>query len=457
MLRFRIFKLLGINYTNDWLKNHKKLALFENLTKKEVKDFFIWYLSISYCDNSKTIIFPYLKEAVISGIISANEVDEMLSNSLFAKSLPSDLLEYIYNINSFICPLWPKFNLIMVNKLAEKDGLLERVMRSTCNDYILKLVVDKLTELPIKEINVNLSSISYLDQQLLVKELVEKGNYTLLELKKFMIDNDLPISIIVPVFGFLLEKSREEEQNQVLDVFLELINEFVAKTKNENTAHKLIDIRSGHVTQEYELFVLEISKCSSYNETIRDKIAAKILALGNEEFMLYFVAHINSLKTIEMINHLVDVSIDMAIKVFALVPSELFNYTLNRIIAKEESYAKAIVDIMIENTDNFSIDTIGSVLKGVAQVYPKFKVGPKNAISLVKKGSKYSKILISYYHFSKEDRTEIINAYVSEGREDLMAVYGGYLISGHRARIVEGKDVDIDLNVLRRKNKNGND
>ena len=65
----------------------------------------------------------------------------------------------------------------------------------------------------------------------------------------------------------------------------------------------------------------------------------------------------------------------------------------------------------------------------------------------------YTNFLLHNYEFSKEQRLEIYNHYKNNCFDDLLALYGGYLVTGNTSRIITSNDVDVDLSALKRNKK----
>jgi len=93
------------------------------------------------------------------------------------------------------------------------------------------------------------------------------------------------------------------------------------------------------------------------------------------------------------------------------------------------------------------------MLEFVLEKYPEFRFSDKSAEALIKAGSMYTNFLLHNYEFSKEQRLEIYNHYKNNGFDDLLALYGGYLVTGNTSRIITSNDVDVDLSALKRNKK----
>lgn len=303
MLKLLKIKLLGITNVNYDLKYMDSNLFFGKFTRKEVQDFFSWYLSKPFKNNGGLEILDYINIAIDRGLIPADEADEMLINSKFVSTLPMDLLEMELKWYDGSLSLLPKFTDFLINKMdGNNRAVLIRLFRSNdINDFLLDKISDKLMEHPIEDI-IEPQGFNMDREEILVNK-IARSKYTLDEIKRFIIESDIAIPLIVDLFGTL------------------------------------------YIDKETE---------------------------------------------------------------------------------------------------------IDAILLLVLERYSEFKFDENKALALVKAGSIYTKFLLHNYRFSKEIRLEIYNHYRDNGREDLLALYSGYLITVEANRIVDSKDADIDLSRLRK-------
>jgi len=155
-------------------------------------------------------------------------------------------------------------------------------------------------------------------------------------------------------------------------------------------------------------------------------------------------------KNYDMIDYLINSSVIKAVKVLTVVQEKYFEYAISKVLDKGFPFVSEVLNIILENVSHYPIDKIDAILLLVLERYSEFKFDENKALALVKAGSIYTKFLLHNYRFSKEIRLEIYNHYRDNGREDLLALYSGYLITGEANRIVDSKDADIDLSRLRK-------
>lgn len=448
MLKLLKIKLLGITNVNYDLKYMDSNLFFGKFTRKEVQDFFSWYLSKPFKNNGGLEILDYINIAIDRGLIPADEADEMLINSKFVSTLPMDLLEMELKWYDGSLSLLPKFTDFLINKMdGNNRAVLIRLFRSNdINDFLLDKILDKLMEHPIEDI-IEPQGFNMDREEILVNK-IARSKYTLDEIKRFIIESDIAIPLIVDLFGTLyIDKETEAEKNKVISTFIICANEMYSK---KSSCNKLIDIGRRESIDGYEYFAREISKNPKYTQDIKNKIAEKIFVVGNTLFMLSWISYVESNKNYDMIDYLINSSVIKAVKVLTVVQEKYFEYAISKVLDKGFPFASEVLNIILENVSHYPIDKIDAILLLVLERYSEFKFDENKALALVKVGSIYTKFLLHNYRFSKEIRLEIYNHYRDNGREDLLALYSGYLITGEANRIVDSKDADIDLSRLRK-------
>lgn len=455
MLKIKAFKLLGINFADSYLSdNNTFYNFFQKVGKEEAREFIIWYLSKPY-NRSNKYTFLYVNEIMVRGLLDSDEVDEILISSTYMDTIPVPVLTSM--ILEYACPLefLPKFIQFISAKIVNYDNkeFLRTILESGRVNFMVK---DACIERTIKVSSIDeaiesLRCYNYESKIQVDKRVMDSDKYSLDDIKKFCVAGDNSTTNIVEWFGILLEKSDSDyKKNETINALIEVAEAVSSKVSETN---KLIDVRNGHVIEGYEYFAREISKSPKYTQDIKNKIAEKILVTGNTLFMLPWISYVESNKTCDMIDYLVNFSVDMAVRVLAFVPTNLLVYAVRKVTDKGPDYTTKVMDTVLGQISSCPIDTIDSILVNVCESYPKFKISRENALLLIKAGSIYTTSLLHSHSFNSEERLDILNTYNENGRGDLVAIYSSYLISGDTTKIVHRTSVDVDLSTLRRKPK----
>jgi len=296
---------------------------------------------------------PYIEDAIAQNIFSISEVDNMLIDSNFCKTIPTDLLESLITKSRTLLDVLPKFTEFVIDKLDSSDKTMLRRLFSeddffdTVNDRFLS----KLIEHPIDDL-IDVQGFKYTQGKVLSKKIVESENYTLEEIKKFMVESHIDISIIVDLFCTLyLKKETEEEKNFVISTFIDCINEFCDKLDDSKNHNKLYKTYS----EGYKEFAFQIHIICS--DVMKDKIAENIYSASNVPFMLAWISS-ESIKSCEMIDYLVNSSSVNAVKTLNAVPATLFMYVINQVMNKGFQYTSEVLGIVLDSVESYPINTI---------------------------------------------------------------------------------------------------
>lgn len=442
------FKLLGITYADSALKKDIPFEhFFDKFREEEIKDFLDWYLKYANCSN--TYLFYHLIAALNYRKITYEDLDELLTSSNYVKTMTTDLsLEILEEYSRFLCFL-PKFtDLILSNIDSDDPKLLVKLYDERVVAYsMLDKIADYLVGHPIYDIIVP-QGFKFGDiEKMFVNKVAESKKYSLEEMKKFLIESDVLIDLIVDSFGNYFEN---ENEDAVIDHLMDAAFIYLSK---ESHCQKIFHLGKLKSLGYYASFVNSIKINIRYTDQIKEKIAEKIFASKNINLMLAWISLIEINKNKEMIDYLVNSSTINAVKVLTCVTDGYFIYALSTICEKGFDFVNEILNIILENINNYPIIKVDNILVMVLEKYPEFKFGKDNAVLLIKAGSIYANFLLHNYPMTKEERLAMIDFYRNNGREDLLALYSSYLISGDTTKLLQITSVDIDLSILKREPK----
>lgn len=452
MSKIILFKLFGIRNAEFNLQNNSSEAFVDAFSKEEVQDFFNWYLSKPFKGNKIFVIFDYLKKAIDKKVMTANEVERMLFESKYISTLPIDMLITLMREHGELLSLLPKFTDFIIDKIdsENKNALGNIFNKKRFNKYLTDKIADKLIMHPIDDL-IELPGLHYRKHEILSAKIVESGRFSLEGIKKYITESRVSISVAVDLFGILyLKKENEEDKNKVISTFISCVQE-VADINSEN--NQLIMCETKHVIKGYEYFAMEIRANQKYTAEMKEKIAIKLLTSHNYLFMLYWLNYVESSRNCDMIDTLVNTSVNMAIKTLLFVPASLIKYTIEKIFSKGKNYLAEVINTMLANISNCPIDILDIVLSATFAYYPDFTIAHKDALALIKAGSVITASLFKTHVFSSEERLDILNTFMDNGERDLVAVYSAYLISGDTSKIVTSSSIDINLELLRSKKR----
>jgi len=167
--------------------------------------------------------------------------------------------------------------------------------------------------------------------------------------------------------------------------------------------------------------------------------------------MLYWLNHVETSRNCDMIDTLINTSVNMAIKTLLFVPASLLKYTIEKIFNKNKSYGIEVTNTMLANISNCPIDIIDIVLSATFAHYPDFTIAHNNALALIKAESVITASLFKNHKFSSEERLDILNTFIANGELDSVVIYSSYLISGDTTKILSSSNIDVNLELLRKK------
>ncbi len=222
------------------------------------------------------------------------------------------------------------------------------------------------------------------------------------------------------------------------------------ESKKTYTTNQLIDIKNHETLEGYSYFAYAIGKSESLSKETKNKLAMKIYETGDTVFVFEWLNKVDCDYNYTMIEGLLlKESIIIFNMLVYLDSTELLTYALDHLLLCEMPKIKEVLHMLWQGSDNLPIFKIEMVLDKLFAKYPGYKLEKDEVISLICAGTKYTELFLKSYELNAEDRGTILGVYIENNETELLVVYGSYLMTGDKSKLVNGEALDIDIEVLK--------
>lgn len=433
---------------------------FLNLKPSIQKELILWYLNQDYNRDSinMALIFDYICNVIQEGLFSFAEIDELIINSRFAKSMSSDDVFDILTTNPKTSVLnnIPKFIKFCLEKISDPI-MLYRII-SYNSDLDERLVRARLTELG------NIDSIIKIDYYTTTSnpfnlglDIALSNEYSVDDLKNYCIRTyNRSINEIVEWFATRYSLTDEqEEKDHVLDALLEV-------AKNEDmkgdTTHQSIELKKEENLRGYKDFAYAINKSERLHQDAKNNLAIKIYESGIDGFLYEWLNKVKCDANYTIIDGLLMEGTMVIFSTFLCLDDEAYlTYFLDHLMLCDIAKITAVLSIFFNGCGDVPLFKTEMVLDKLFASYPNYKIKKEKVLKLLCVGTKYTEVFFKDYEFNAEERKIIINSYIENNLTHLLTIYGLYLMTGDKSKIASSDTLDIDLEELKlmRENKEG--
>lgn len=445
-LMLKLFQSLGKTNLID------EFILIGKLNAKDFKAFFKWYLNREYNTSNKEAIFYYINIALYKNYFTPNEIEELTINSTCFETMPNDVVYY------FLSSSMQRFNIknltllitYLTTKITDIDTLINLIKIGLLDmDYALR----KLTE--VKDINKLITYSknipSYSTSEELFVKILNSGFYSLSDIKKYIFETDLAVSIVVRNLPAFYQNSSLAQQDLILDTLIEVASTPVKRT----STNMCVDLETNKIMSGCEFYASEISNSSLWPEEMKNKLAQKLLASKNYNFIYYWLSRdVNCSYNYEIIDNLLKEDISVIIRTLAFINDCYLEYAMMKIVKNKDLISK-LLEIIYENQKLlFEISRIDNILSIVYHVHYNLKISKNNALSLILNGSVHTDRYMHEYEFNAEERDSILKRFMF--KPAFMGIYGAFLYTGDKTKLLDNKIVQTklaEIELARKKKK----
>lgn len=402
----------------DYLYCYKDISIVE---------FINLYLKHSF-DSSNP--YPFAIFSYIKKINTWNWNYTKLINTTYFNSMPSSYVIDALLINHLSIDGYEDFVNYMIAKLENKDiPRLKELSKIEPFTKSLPALVDKLTT--YKDIDLIIALFPKLNKEDISKILnIVYLNYNYLDIKKFALSLDSIIYLEDIIYWLL-------DNNKIKDV-LDILIGIDAKNQLENNNNTFLD------------FVKLLENDSPENEYI-PLLAEEILNSGNFRLMYYWVITIDCIKNYEIIDNLL-LNKNLNLSKFVLDLDYTYAEYVVRKICNEMEIVKLekLVEGIFGYVEDNVIEKVDYILSLISYLRPTYEIPKGLVMNLLVYDTRYYRAILENYEFSLEERQLILSWLHLNKRYDLIAIYGSYLLSGDKNKLVAELIISDNKDTLKR-------
>lgn len=444
-----LFKIKNVKIINFY---EKVLGCFSRkLTDEEVKEFIKLYLNLNYTKEKYGFaIIDYLNAAYDREVFSDEELDELLLNSRYFKTLPDELVCKFMKKFGFCSVIQgsmvPRFISFMTSRVVDVKELIDLINSTSIVDFSTakQMLINQ------RDINVLIEAerkVGFVaDKLALGEDIIKSGLYSFADFIKYC-------EYVNPSIDYLIEWLREyynltedkRLKNQILDKLLRFA---VSEDVFPNPDNRIINLKHHKKIEGYDYYTYEIERNGKFSEEMKTALIKKITRSHDKRLMWAWLSYVKAQDNKIMIDRLLECSSDTIVLTLSCLKSEDFEYALKTLIERNGRKIDLVLAKLEEYIDSFTTEKIDEVITILINIKPDYQVSRQLAIELIKMHSRYTLALFRMFDFTTEEREAIYETYKSQGAEDSCAIYGAYLLSGKREKLLNAEDNENGVKSL---------
>lgn len=380
---------------------------FIRAAREKQREFFKSYLAYDF-EPGKTQ-FDILSFLADKTIFSNEEADDLLVHSNYFRMMP-DVLIYplLMKLEDGHYP-YPEFSKYLIKRLNNPLELALLSSKYESSQLAKQLVqscdIDNL-------INVYVSLNDSFRNAYLNREIA--NYYSLKDIQRYCLETKIGVLEILNIFSYLLKR---EEKVQVIDTMVEVVlkkNHILGRVK-------------GQERTPFEIFYGYVN--TYFLEDI-DTVALSVLKSDNTVLMYQWVLNTKSKHNTDIVDRLIMMKDYLFI---GYLTGEYLEYAIKKMIA--DNKLLEFVDRICMMATVYEVNQLDLVIDSIYRLNPGFELSRKQALEVIKAGSKYALKMLEKYDFEQEERDEIYRFYKRIGSE-LGNLFGAYLISGEKNKLL---------------------
>ena len=390
------------------------------LPPKTVREIILKYLGCSFVPNEDFIIIKCMKDLNIN----LNDARKMLKESNYINTMS---LEYLPNFlyNYYLYYKDEEVVLDYINNLNDGE-ILQRIIYLCVhkgksnrnignNSNICEALIKKAAEFQ----NVDLTLLC-IDNYPLLLQVFDSNKLNIKDIKKYILSNSDYNNDVE-----LLTVFRELDSNLLDTLFEVLIKKIRAMNKKD----------ADYYMKQFFKGMISTNK---YNENSLDYLALKIDSLNNISIILLWLMNTKCSANYFLLDKYFD-SINCNILLDALDKGYIKSIFLKYIHKNKFREAQEFIKLCIANLDKMESE-VTTLLK-IGRSYPNL-LDEESILKLIRFNNKYIIYFVYDYDLSEKIRFEILNIFKKENKYDLAVIYGAYLISGDKTKLLNEREIE---------------
>lgn len=444
MLRLNILMQFNLISRIEKLILQNNGEYFLRLNKKEFTKFLNWYFSQEYQSTKEHQNAPFKCIELATNALDNEDIDEQAISSKLFTSIPEERIYSFFKTGCYYPVLdiktFPLLQTYLTSRITDDQNLINLLNRSISidADYAYR----KLAEEELKQIIRYFNSLMHgEDRKNFTLQIFR--NHSLEDLKIFFESIDCPIYIIVE--GFTQNYNNEPSQevkSQILDTLISLFGSSTSPTQEETS------IEENYYHKTYEEYARNIAANKNVTEEMKNQLAQKLLKDKNYDFIYYwFTSDIECAYNYQIIAAMTKEDADICTKLLMSINDKYLEHAFIKIINQGKEKVAQVIHEICEKIEFFEISRVDKIL---AMVYFKdynFQISKEDALSLILAGSIYIPKFINDFEFAENEREMILASF--ENSPDLLSLYGAYLHSGFKDKLLPKSENEEKLAQMR--------
>lgn len=416
---------------------------FLRLNKKEFTKFLNWYFSQEYQSAKEHQSAPFKCLELATNTLDNEDIDEQAISSKFFTSIPEERIYSFFKTGCYYPVLdlktFPLLQTYLTSRITDNQNLINLLNRSISidADYAYR----KLAEEELKQLIKYFISLMHREDRDNFAFQIFK-NHSLEDLKKFFENVDCPIYIIVE--GFTRNYNNEPSQevkSQILDTLISLFG-----LSSSPTLETPIEENYYHKT--YEEYARNISANKNVTEKMKNQLAQKLLKDKNYDFIYYwFTSDIECAYNYQIIATMTKEDANICTRLLMAINDKYLEHAFMKIENQGKEKVAQVIREICEKLEFFEISRVDKIL---AMVYFKdynFQISKESAFNLVLAGSIHIPRFINDFEYAENEREMILASF--ENSPDLLSLYGAYLHSGSKDKLLPKSENERKLAQMR--------
>ncbi|MBE6154095.1 MAG: hypothetical protein E7163_00760 [Firmicutes bacterium] len=416
-----LLKIEGTKGVDAFLNNNYDYLY--GLNAEKLKKFFISYLNTPFDCSKKQYfeIYRYIKSRPIID-------DEILTNSIYFKTMPNELVIDALKEIQIISGFYQNFinGLIKRIRVEDKDRIkkIPSLIIAENNEAICnKLIEFKDMDLIISLIKENIITPRDISDKL-------TKNFSVEEYKKIALNFD---------YMFLMDDIMEDLYFQdKYDDILDLLFKY-----------KKIHPEDEQVYWEFAYIFTDFIE-------IPEEFEQAIIDTNDKELMYAWITNTKGSLKEDIIEKLM-ADKTYLIRMLMNLDKRYVLFIIDKIKENPEIYnIDNLINIICSNANSENIERIDYLISCFRSYDLDSDFSKENSVLLISLNSRFSREIIGNSNFDELERKNILDSLNKSNRTDLLTIYGSYLISGDKAKLVEDEQIRKFNEPLERVRKNNN-
>lgn len=448
--------LLKIGHTKmvKFFLNVRDISYLDKLKKPKLKEFIELYLQKDFRAKKDGLeIVNYIKKAYERKAFSESELDQLLVQAKYFETMPDDMVELLIKKFEFCSGIPAKDIPNFVSKLTSRINDSKVLMELMVGYCYVDFTLAKRMLVNTGDIDTVIKAERYggaaaRDKIALGLELIQSGLYSLKQFERYCQEANPSINFIVDwIREYYILEQDENNKNRILDLLISLA------TVEENfpqADNKIFDLRNNKKIVGYDYYMRALANNEKYDEEIKSALIKKMIETKNYKLMCSWLNFVEAKDNKLLVEELMGYGANVGALTLNSLRGDLLDYALGILGQKDRVFIDQVMAAIINYSNCFSVSKLDKIVEFLTFIRPDYRFQKEFMIMLVNKRSRYTLAIFRMYDFTQEEREAIYTSFKDSGMDDCCTIYGAYLMSGDKNKLLNAQENEESSKNLER-------